>query len=130
MVTKNYANEHEVSDDARKEAIETSTHFCWEEDVAWVVGAWELRHLWDSLFQYGDYAGNPDKQEKYLKDTLTYWYPRYSIQKDLIDPSEWNEKVYCPGHNGNYCGDGFLDVKLDKHQCVQVVCRNCGRVIC
>ena len=86
MVSEGYANRN-LSIAARKRALRYGKYYCYEEDDAWMIPAWELPQVWDELFKYME-PSNYKERKLYLLEGLSRWNADYllDIHETPIQP--------------------------------------------
>ena len=73
MLTEIFAQDHILSDAARKRAIKQGGYFCFEEDIEWMIPAFELPAFWPQIFSYASEAIKADP------------YTSSAIRPDLLE---------------------------------------------
>jgi len=77
MVSEGFAKRH-LSKEARKRAEKYGKYYCYEEDVAWMIPAWELPEIWDGLFEHMEQSTRQERQT-YLLEGLSMWNADYLL---------------------------------------------------
>jgi len=87
MLSKGFAHKH-LSDAALGMAERYGDYYCYEEDEAWAIPAWELPQYWPQIFQYAgpEYQTYNARRDTILK-TLSSYYPNYLLARG-IQPAE------------------------------------------
>lgn len=131
MLTHTYVEKHKLSQFCTDEGEATQTHYCFEEDCAWEVAAWELPRLWPFLFRHGNMKGDKEAQKEHLIKTLRFWYPRFAAFHNLFDIVELPLKINCGGRlaDGGHCyHDSYIVAHINDEGVACLKCRGCDKI--
>ena len=79
MLTEKFAKKH-LTLAALRRGMRHGNYYCYEEDCAWAIPAYELSQYWDRIFAYFKPAEGP---ELYLFKSLSAWNADYLLERGI-----------------------------------------------